>query len=183
MLLIVSRPAGMVGEAKQVARASLAQHSRHTWIKARRIAKASPDVIPFAAAMKQRVGRPLNSVLVRIETEFTPTNIFEGRPTIWIAASFESIVVAHPAEQISHWITDGQSVEIVSLQSASTKASECLGRQQCGNAARSIASRVRLSLREISSPTPSCPRMLGRHPRSNPDRCVDAKPRPGIGAR
>ena len=52
----------------------------------------------------------MDSVFVRIETKFTPANIFEGCPTIWIAASLESIRIAHPAEQIANWIADGQAV-------------------------------------------------------------------------
>ena len=52
LLLVESRPAGMVGEAKQVAWAGLTQHSRYALVKARCIAKAPPDFIPFAAAVK-----------------------------------------------------------------------------------------------------------------------------------
>ena len=121
----------MVGETEQVTRPGLAQRSRHTWIKTRCIAKAPPDVVPFAAAVKQRIGRPLDSVLVGIETEFTPANVFECCPTIWIAASLESSLIAHPTQQIANWIADGQPVEIVSLQPASAQANEWLGRQQC----------------------------------------------------
>lgn len=97
----------MVCEAKQVARAGLAQRGQHTWIKAWCIAKAPPDVIPFATAVKQRIGRPLNSILVSIETKFTPANIFEGCPTIWIAVFLESILVAQPAQQIANGVADG----------------------------------------------------------------------------
>ena len=88
-------------------RARLAQHSRNALVEPRRIAKASPDFIPFAATLEQGIGSPLSTVLIRVETEFTPANIFEGCPTIWIAARLECLAIAHPAEQIANGITDG----------------------------------------------------------------------------
>jgi len=56
-----------------------------------------------ATAVNQHIGGPMRSVLVRIETKFMPTNIFEGCPTIWIVAPLKSIFIAHPAEQIASW--------------------------------------------------------------------------------
>ena len=117
LLLIRPWPAGMVSKAQQVTWTGLAQYGRYALVKPRRIAKASPDFIPFAATLEQGIGRSLSSVLIRIETEFTPANIFESRPAIWIAARLECLAVAHPAEQIANGITDGQPIEIVGFQS------------------------------------------------------------------
>src|SRR5262249_2120192 len=58
-------------------------------------------------------------------------NVFEGGPTIGIAALLKPIAVAHPTKQIANRIADGQSIEVVSLQPAPAQAGEWLHRKQC----------------------------------------------------
>ncbi len=125
-LLVEPGPSRMIGEAEQVARTRMAQDCGDALVQAGRVAEAAPDLVPFAAPVKQRVSGNLGSIAVWVETELTCTDVAECRPATCIATRLEAIRVAHPTEQIPNRVADGQPVEIVGFQPPSAQASERL---------------------------------------------------------
>src|SRR5437016_5855026 len=106
----------MIDQPEKVPRACLSQHCGNALIKSRRVAEATPNFIPFSAALKQRIGGRLRAVMIRIKTEIAHADVAKCCPSTRIAARLKCISLAHPTEQVADWIADGQPIKIVGFK-------------------------------------------------------------------
>jgi hypothetical protein len=111
----------------------LSQELRNTGIEVGGLAEALPHIIPSAAAVHEGGCGRMRGVFIWVEVQLGTAHTGERCPARRVLRRTGAVGIAHPAQDIPDCVGDREPVEVIGLQTTSSKAVKgCLCKEgQC----------------------------------------------------